>query len=115
MNEFLKVFEAFHRKDVNYILIGGVAMNIHGFGRATGDIDIFVTLVPENLDKLRQALYSIYKDDSVEEITSEELDNYAVIRYGTPKGFLIVPVRKLIEMKNHSCCDIFIFHQLAQY
>ena len=23
----------------------------------------------------------------------------------------IVPVRKLIEMKNHSCCDIFIFHQ----
>jgi hypothetical protein len=37
----------------------------------------------------------MYQDESIEEITPEELNKYAVIRYGTPSGFYIDIMTKL--------------------
>jgi len=96
-DEFIKVLEAFAKHKVNYILIGGVAVILHGMGRLTLDIDIFVEMASGNILKLRQALLSIFKDDSIEEITFDELNQYAVIRYGTPNGFYIDIMARLGE------------------
>lgn len=87
--EFIKVFKAFDEHKVEYILIGGVAVILHGLERLTRDIDIFVKMIPTNIEKLRKALYYVYEDISIKEITLEELQNYPVIRYGTPNGFYI--------------------------
>ncbi|MCK4311283.1 MAG: hypothetical protein KAW88_00935 [Candidatus Cloacimonetes bacterium] len=87
--EFIKVFKAFDEHKVEYILIGGVALILHGIERLTRHIDIFVRMVPTNIKKLRKALYCVYEDLSIKEITLEELQNYPVIRYGTPDGFYI--------------------------
>lgn len=35
-------------KDVEFVLVGAYALAVHGFPRATGDIDIFVRPNPEN-------------------------------------------------------------------
>lgn len=86
---FIKVLDSFEREGVEYILIGGVAMVLHGMERLTRDIDIFVKITPENIEKLRTALYQVFQDDSIEEITPGELDKYPVIRYGTPDDFYI--------------------------
>ena len=87
--EFIKVFKAFDEHKVEYILIGGVAVILHGLERLTRDIDIFVKVIPKNIEKLRKALYCVYEDLSIKEITLEDLQNYPVIRYGTPDGFYI--------------------------
>ena len=87
--EFIKVFKAFDEHKVEYILIGGVAVILHGLERLTRDIDIFVKMIPKNIEKLRKALYFVYEDISIKEITLEEFQNYPVIRYGTPDGFYI--------------------------
>lgn len=36
----LRVFAALEREGVGYVLIGGVAVNLHGLERATADIDV---------------------------------------------------------------------------
>ena len=86
---FLSVLKALDNHKVDYLLIGGVAVILHGLERLTRDIDIFIKLIPQNIENLRTALNSVFNDDSIEEITLNELQNYPVIRYGTPNGFYI--------------------------
>ena len=95
--DFIAVLNAFDRHKVDYILIGGVAVILHGMERLTRDVDIFVKMDAENIDTLRKALHSIFDDTSIEEITFEELKKYPVIRYGTPNGFYIDIMARLGE------------------
>ncbi len=87
--EFINVLKALDDQNVDYILIGGIAVILHGYERLTTDIDLFLENKKENIKKLKKALESIFDDPSIEEISSEELNKYPVIRYGTPNGFNI--------------------------
>ena len=49
MNLFRKLFKALHQQNVRYLVVGGVAANLHGIERATGDIDLVVDLEPDNV------------------------------------------------------------------
>lgn len=51
--EFLRLLE---RRDVRYLIIGGVAVNFHGYARTTMDIDIFFEPSESNARKLFKAL-----------------------------------------------------------
>lgn len=86
---FIAVIDALNKHNVDYILVGGVAVILHGLERLTRDIDIFINSDSENIDNLKRALQSIFDDLSINEITADELKKYAVIRYGTPDGFYI--------------------------
>jgi hypothetical protein len=88
-NEFLNILQAMENEKVNYVLVGGFAIILHGMHRHTMDIDVFVENEQENIRKLRKALYSLYHDPDIEEITYQELKEYPVIRYGTPTGTII--------------------------
>lgn len=48
---FEKIFKVLNQHKVRYVVIGGVAVNLHGFARATGDLDIAVSLTDEELNK----------------------------------------------------------------
>jgi hypothetical protein len=39
---FLELLRALAREEVEYVLVGGVALNLHGLVRATEDVDLFV-------------------------------------------------------------------------
>jgi predicted nucleotidyltransferase len=97
INLFLRVLQALNDYDVEYILIGGVAVILHGLNRLTRDIDIFINLDEANIERLRGALRSVFDDASIEEITFEELRKYPVIRYGTPQDFYIDILARLGE------------------
>ena len=71
--EFLEVFKALGQQKVDYVLIGGVAVILHGMERLTRAIDIIVKMSPENIHKLRKALQMVFEDDAIEEITLPEL------------------------------------------
>jgi predicted nucleotidyltransferase len=95
---FISVLDALDQQKVEYILVGGVAVILHGIERLTRDIDIFVKMDNKNIERLRKALHSIFEDESIEEITLEELQKYAVIRYGTPDNFYIDIMARLGEV-----------------
>lgn len=49
---YLDLFSKLQQFEVKYLLIGGLAVSLHGVERATMDIDITVAMQPNNLDKL---------------------------------------------------------------
>jgi len=49
--EFLELLKAMHKEKIRYVLVGGVAVNLHGIIRATKDIDFVIHLEEENLKK----------------------------------------------------------------
>lgn len=50
---------ALEEAGVQYVTVGGVAVILHGYGRLTGDVDIFIALDRENAEKAIRALTSI--------------------------------------------------------
>lgn len=56
MNDYVRIFKAFHKAEVEYIVVGGVAMNLLGYPRFTGDIDVLLALDPENLQRMAKLM-----------------------------------------------------------
>lgn len=54
--EIINLWKSLYQNDVQYILIGGFATNLHGFNRITADIDIWIKDNPENRKRLRKTL-----------------------------------------------------------
>jgi len=51
--DFLKSLNQF---GVEYLLIGGYAVGMHGYPRPTGDMDVWVAVSSENADRLAKAI-----------------------------------------------------------
>jgi predicted nucleotidyltransferase len=100
-HEYVRVLEALEKEKVDYVLVGGFAVILHGMQRLTRDIDIFVKMVPQNIEKLRNALQSLFQDPSIEKITIEDLREFPVIRYGSPKGFYIDILARLGDVATY--------------
>ena len=56
MGYFEKVFRALNKEKVKYIVVGGVAVNLYGYARFTGDIDILLLLEEGNLEKMDRVM-----------------------------------------------------------
>ena len=48
---YLELFRALDREKVRYLVVGGVAVNLHGIGRLTVDVDVMLALDQENLGR----------------------------------------------------------------
>lgn len=87
------VVSALNDARVDYVLIGGAALNVHGLIRATEDLDIFVAPSPDNVERLKDALKTVWDDDSIDEITAIDLcGEYPVVRYGPPEGAIWIDI-----------------------
>jgi hypothetical protein len=79
------VLAALARERVDYVLVGSMAMAVHGLVRATRDMDFFVDPRPENVERLRRALHSVFEDPSIDEISAADLGgDYPAVQYGPP-------------------------------
>lgn len=54
-----QVCEVLNRSEARYLVIGGVACVLHGYVRATTDIDILIERTPENAGRVLDALSTI--------------------------------------------------------
>ena len=57
--QFDKLLPLLVRGDVEFILIGGVAGNIHGSARLTFDVDVVYSRSSENIKRLAKVLHSV--------------------------------------------------------
>lgn len=89
LDKVLNIIESFNKHEVDYVIIGGYAVIMHGFLRATEDIDVMLLMTKENITRFQSALYDVYSENEIEELSFEELGKYPVIRYGTPDNFYI--------------------------
>ncbi len=47
-----EIFKSFQKKKVKYVVVGGLALNLHGAMRNTADLDILVEMSDQNLKKI---------------------------------------------------------------
>lgn len=77
--DLLRICASLNRAGVRYIVIGGMAMVLHGFNRGTEDIDLLVDRAVDNVKLLREAL-SILPDNAVREVRDSDIEDYGVVR-----------------------------------
>lgn len=82
-NDFKEFLKLLNVHEVRYLLIGGYAVNYHGYVRATADMDIFVKSDKRNAERLVKVLKEFGFD--VAELTPNLfLNPDNVIRMGVP-------------------------------
>jgi hypothetical protein len=87
----VQLLAEFEREQVSYILIGSMAMAAHGIIRATQDVDFLVSPEEANVARIKQALRSVFRDESIDEIANSDLAGpYPVIRYVSPDGDFVI-------------------------
>lgn len=92
------LFAALRDENVDYVLIGALAMDVLGIGRLTEDIDLFVRPTPDNVDRLRRALRRVWQDASIDEITAADLaGDFPAVQYVAPDGTPIDILSRLGE------------------
>ncbi len=101
----LRILKALDLEGVEYTLIGGMAVVFHGLPRFTEDIDLLVKLDKRNIEKLKRALRAEFEDPSIEEITAEDLMQYAVVRYASPEGFSVDLIGRLGEVADYETLE----------
>ena len=77
--DLLRICASLNRVGARYVVIGGMAMVLHGFNRGTEDIDLLVDRTIENIARLREAL-SILPDNAVREVRDTDVEEYGVVR-----------------------------------
>jgi hypothetical protein len=78
--EFLRLLTS---HQVEYLLIGGYAVSYYGYPRATGDMDIWVAVAPQNAQRLVQALND-FGFGSADVSDETFLAENKIIRMGNP-------------------------------
>lgn len=83
-SEFLKLLSS---NGVQYLLIGGYAVNVHGLNRPTKNMDIWIAVSPRNIDGVLVTLEQFgFEPGTVSRKIFEKPDN--IFRMGVPPNRL---------------------------
>lgn len=101
-DELIRVFRALEQAGVEYVLVGGAALGMHGIIRGTEDVDLLIKASRENVQRIASALRSVYQDDpSIEGIRADDLlGDCPVVRYCAPSGKLCLDLIAGISEKE---------------
>lgn len=105
MNQFDSIFAALQATGVRYVVVGGVAVNLHGYQRFTKDLDLVIELVPDQALKALEALKAIGYKPNVPVKLADFAD--PVIREGwiRDKGMLVF---QMYSDRARMSIDIFV-------
>src|ERR1017187_1350616 len=67
-----ELLDCLNEFDVDYIIVGGYAVNFHGYRRTTGDIDLWIK--PDNGNRLK--IISAFRKLGIDEDKLKELENF---------------------------------------
>ncbi|MEI6596333.1 MAG: nucleotidyltransferase [Bacteroidota bacterium] len=108
--DFQDFIKAFNEAKVDYILVGGYSVILHGHSRSTGDMDIWVRKSEENYQKIETA-FNIFRmpmfDMTPERFMSSEND---VFTFGRSP----VAIDLITELKGLSFNEAFNNSTLVQ-
>jgi len=77
--DLVSLCKALNAENVRYVLIGGFAVILHGFVRATKDIDLLIDASAENIHRLKRAMAQL-PDNAIALISDDEVEKYEVVR-----------------------------------
>jgi hypothetical protein len=103
--DFLDFLQLLDKYNVDFLLVGGYAVILHGYARSTGDMDLWVNQNEENYSKLKK----VYEEFgapifSLEEFFSDKFDVWSMgVEPRKIEVLTKVSGLNFIESKSH--CD----------
>jgi hypothetical protein len=101
------IVSALNNADVKYLVVGGVAVNAHGYERATRDLDLVIGLAPENIIRGLNALRAIGYNFSIP-VTPEDFAN-PELRERWRKDKQMVVLRLWSDEHRRTPVDVFVY------
>lgn len=77
--DLVEICRMLNARQANYIVVGGMAINIHGFTRNTEDIDLLIETTAANEAKVLEVL-SLLPEGAAKELRPGEIADYVVVR-----------------------------------
>jgi hypothetical protein len=109
VNPFNPVFEALQATGVRYVVVGGVAVNLHGHQRFTKDLDVVIELVPDQALKALEALSSIGYAPRVPVKLTDFADTETRESWIRDKGMVVF---QMYNDQVHFTVDVFVKYPL---
>jgi hypothetical protein len=106
--DFRDCIKALNENNVEYLLVGGYAVILHGYRRTTGDLDIWVNTTLANLVKLKKAFLQFgLPTTELTEYNFLQNDNIDVFSFGRPPVGIDI-------MKEVKGCDFNTAYHLSK-
>ena len=90
---YLDIFRALEEHKVHYLLVGGLAMNLHGVPRMTMDIDLVIALDTKNLERFIDAAASLQLQPVLPIALSDLLDSGKRVYWAKDRNMVAFALR----------------------
>ena len=106
LTAFQAVMEGLHRHEARFLLVGGMAVVAHGYGRMTYDIDLVIQLTPDNIRRTFEALTQLDFRPRIPVTLEEFSDPSTRETWAREKGMIVL---NFFSEKQEPCAiDLFI-------
>jgi hypothetical protein len=84
------IVRALNAAGVKYLIVGGLAVNAHGYMRFTQDVDLVIQLVPENTTRGLEALLAAGWQLAIPVTPKDFADSTTRERWRAEKGMIVL-------------------------
>ena len=105
------IVTALNAAGVEYLIVGGLAVNAHGFVRLTRDVDIVIRLTPDNAGNSLRALFEIGYQMSIPEKPEAFTDAQTRARWRDEKQMIVLKLWS--DAHCRTPIDIFIYEPFS--
>lgn len=124
--DFKEFIVSLNKNEVEYMLVGGYAVVMYGYVRATGDMDIWVKNSKDNSERVIKALQDFgfgFPNLTASDIQQEDLvlqlgyPPYRIDIITTPSGVdfdICYPKRKIVELEENLHIHVIDLESLKQ-
>ena len=106
MTFYEELLQALEDRHIRYLVVGGVAVVLHGFIRATADLDLMIGLEAKNVD----AFLTLMKERGYKPKVPVALEDFKAAdnrrRWKDDKGMLVISL--FHPQRNQELIDVFI-------
>jgi len=96
-----KIFTTLNQCNVNYLVVGGVAVALHGFVRATADIDLLLSMDDANIANYITAVKKLHMVPRVPVALDDFADKKKRREWVKEKNMVVFPVYKPDNIIEH--------------
>ena len=107
LRSLTKVFSALNQANVQYLVVGGLAVVAHGYMRTTEDLDLVIGLEPDNIKRGLAALESIGYQMGIPVTSQQFADPLMREKWRKTKGMLVLKLWS--EEHRRTPIDIFVY------
>ena len=102
--DIIDFFQLLNKHSVKYILVGGLAVNYHGFSRTTGDVDLWMDDSDENRKNFVEALKEKNLEGCDAFLTYPFISGYSEILLGNGIYIDLMSNMQFLKQNNFEEC-----------